>query len=67
MRAQALEGGYVDVADQIDPSGLTGTGGAVKIVQKFAVRVEALLGMSDVSGTRWPLDNYRMAERWWLT
>ncbi len=67
VRAQALEGGYVDVADQIDPSGLTGTGGAVKIVQKFAVRVEASLGMSDVSGTRWPLDNYRMAERWWLT
>lgn len=67
VRAQALEGGYVDVADQIDPSGLTGTGDAVKIVQQFAVRVDSSLGMSDVSGTRWPLDNYRMAERWWLT
>ncbi|AXI56561.1 HTH-type transcriptional regulator SgrR (plasmid) [Pseudoseohaeicola sp. NH-UV-7] len=67
VRAQALEGGYVDVADQIDPSGLTGTGDAVKIVHQFAVRVEASLAMSDASGTRWPLDNYRMAERWWLT
>ena len=55
------------MADQIDPSGLTRTGDAVKIVQQFAVRVEASLAMSDAFGTRWPQDNYRMAERWWLT
>ncbi len=70
VRAQALEGGYVDVADQIDPSGLSGQPGAVKLLKdpdgKIAVGSTLSIGMPDTIGQCWPLDNARMAERWWM-
>jgi peptide/nickel transport system substrate-binding protein len=69
-RAQALEGGYGGVAGQIDPSGLSGQSGVVKMLKdpdgKIAVGATSSIGMPDTIGQRWPMDNARMAERWWM-
>jgi hypothetical protein len=33
---------------------------------KIAVGSSLSIGMLDTIGQRWPLDNARMAERWWM-
>lgn len=70
VRAQALEGGYVDVADQIDLSGFSGPSGTVKLTKgadgKIAVGSTMSIGIPDTIGHNWPMDNARMAERWWM-
>jgi ABC-type transport system substrate-binding protein len=70
VRAQALEGGYVDVADQIDLSGFSGPLGAVKLTMdaegNIAIGSTRSIGKPDTIGHNWPMDNARMAERWWM-
>ena len=70
VRAQALEGGYVDVADQVDLSGLSGSSDAIKLTRgpdgKIVVGSTLSIGMPDTIGHNWPMDNARMAERWWM-
>jgi len=70
VRAQALEGGFVDVADLIDPPVPSGRTPSIRVRQatsgKPVVAVTANIGMADVIGQKWPMDNVRMAERWWM-
>lgn len=70
VRVQALEGGFVDVADLTDPYASSGTSFSVRVRQAArgtpVVAANANIGMADVIGQKWPMDNLRMAERWWM-
>ena len=69
VRAQALEGGFVDVADQIDPTGLSDRSG-IRLTKDragtIAIGATISVGIPDTIGQNWPMDNARMAERWWM-
>lgn len=68
VRAQALAEGLVDVADidslspEMDPRAFTRLPDDARSTQVVATRVSVPLQI----GRAFPLDNLRMAERWWL-
>jgi peptide/nickel transport system substrate-binding protein len=70
VRAQALEGGYVDVADQIDLAGLTGQPSAARVdpheVETGLFTANQSIGTPTKAGQPAPDVNFRMAERWWF-
>lgn len=70
VRVQALEGGYVDVADLKGRYLTSGTNFSFRVRQPAGnnpvVAATANIGMADVVGQKWPMDNLRMAERWWM-
>jgi ABC-type transport system substrate-binding protein len=67
VRAQALREGYVDVAALPEPKGLRQRGEFIyhPSAQDMALATHSGVGLPKVIGTRAPLDDGRIAERWW--
>ncbi|MDK3017912.1 ABC transporter substrate-binding protein [Pseudodonghicola flavimaris] len=69
VRAEALRDGYVDIAALPAPDGLLERGEFRyhPSADDMALAARAGVGMPRRIGTRQPLDDGRIAERWWLT
>ena len=68
VRAEALREGYVDVAALPEPKGLLKRGEFTyhPSAQNMALATHRGIGMPRQIGTRAPLDDGRIAERWWV-
>lgn len=68
VRAEALRDGYVDIAVLPRPAGLVGRGDFVFFPSSddMALAAHRGVGIPNRTGTRGPLDDGRIAERWWL-
>lgn len=68
VRAEALRDGFVDVAALPLRDGLIGRGDFVyhPSAQDMALAVRRGVGVPRVIGARGPLDDGRIAERWWI-
>lgn len=68
VRAEALRDGFVDVAALPRPDGLLERGEFFYHPSRdnMALAARAGLGVPKVIGTRAPLDDFRIAERWWV-
>ncbi len=68
VRAEALRDGFVDVAALPRPDGLLGRGEFFYHPSRedMALAARAGLGVPKAIGTRAPLDDFRIAERWWV-
>lgn len=69
VRAEALRDGYVDVAALPAPDGLTARGSFHyhPSATDMALAARLDVGMPRTVGSRSPLDDGRIAERWWRT
>ncbi|WP_299964794.1 ABC transporter substrate-binding protein [uncultured Roseobacter sp.] len=68
VRAQALREGLVDAADLAERA-LIGTTQDIRLlpdVHAMSAAIQAGVALPAGIGTRWPLDNLRAAERWWM-
>ncbi|MFC4669069.1 peptide ABC transporter substrate-binding protein [Seohaeicola nanhaiensis] len=68
VRAEALRGGYVDLAYLPEASGLIGQGEFRyhPSADDIAIAARAGVGIPRQIGNRAPLDDGRIAERWWV-
>jgi ABC-type transport system substrate-binding protein len=68
VRAEALREHYVDVADLTHTADLGDQAGITTLPEKdfMTTAVDSCLALPSQIGTRWPLDNLRAAERWWM-
>ena len=68
VRSEALRDGFVDVAALPTPEGLVKRGAFTyhPSVQDIALAASTQVGMPTRIGTRAPLDDGRIAERWWV-
>jgi peptide/nickel transport system substrate-binding protein len=68
VRAEALRDGYVDVAELPLPRGLRGRGEFFyhPTADNMALAAGPGVGVPRVIGARGPLDDGRIAERWWI-
>ncbi|QBF34102.1 ABC transporter substrate-binding protein [Thalassococcus sp. S3] len=68
VRAEALRDGFVDVAQLPSPQGLRAEGGLIfhPSADDMALATHADVGLPKVIGAQAPLDNGRIAERWWM-
>ncbi|MFK7751961.1 MAG: ABC transporter substrate-binding protein [Sedimentitalea sp.] len=68
VRAEALRDGFVDVAQLPKLEGLPGRGGFVfhPSVDDVALVAQITVGVPAHIGTRAPLDDGRIGERWWM-
>lgn len=68
VRAEALREHYVDAADLIHTADLEDlTGLTILPEEHFMTSVaDARIALPAQTGTRWPLDNLRAPERWWM-
>lgn len=68
VRAEALRDGFVDVAELPLPGGLTGRGEFKyhPSEDNMALAIGRHVGVPANIGTRGPLDDGRIAERWWI-
>lgn len=68
VRAEALRDGYVDVAALPTPQGLLGRGEFFyhPSTSDVALAARNEIGVPSVVGARAPLDDGRLARRWWL-
>jgi ABC-type transport system substrate-binding protein len=68
VRAEALRGRYVDVADLQDPAGLEAVENITLLpdAQGMTHAARRNLQLPRTVGRRAPLDNLRAAERWWM-
>ncbi len=68
VRAEALRDHYVDVADLDDPGELLGQPDITLLPNAHAMTQAAwrTVALPATIGSRWPLDNLRAAERWWM-
>lgn len=69
VRAEALRDGFVDVAELPLPDGLRGRGDFRyhPSADNMALAAGHLVGIPSIVGQRGPLDDGRIAERWWMT
>lgn len=69
VRSEALRDGFVDVAVLPQAEGLIGRGSFVyhPSEQDMMLAVRSGVGMPARIGTRLPLDDGRIAQRWWMT
>ncbi|AHD02587.1 ABC transporter substrate-binding protein [Leisingera methylohalidivorans] len=69
IRAEALRDGYVDVAALPEPRGLLKRGAFLyhPSSSDMALAARRNVGIPRTVGRRGPLDDGRIAERWWLT
>ena len=68
VRAEALRDGYVDIAALPEPKGLLNRGEFTyhPSAHDMALATHAGVGMPRRIGTRAPMDDGRIAQRWWL-
>lgn len=68
VRAEALREGYVDVAVLPQPDGLAGRDGIFvhPSADEMALAASRAVGVPRVIGRTAPIDDGRIAERWWL-
>ncbi|MFK7764216.1 MAG: ABC transporter substrate-binding protein [Roseobacter sp.] len=68
VRAEALRDHYVDVADLTHTADLGDAPGIITLPQEhfMTTAVDQRIAVPFQIGTRWPLDNLRAAERWWM-
>lgn len=68
VRAEALRDGYVDLAYLPEAEGLVGRGNFQfhPSAEAMAIAARAGIGIPRQVGTRSPLDDGRIAERWWV-
>lgn len=68
VRAEALRDHYVDVADLTHTADLPDVEGLTMLPQEhfMTAAVDKGIAVPAQTGTRWPLDNLRAPERWWM-
>jgi ABC-type transport system substrate-binding protein len=68
VRAEALRDHYVDVADLTHTTDLGDLSGITTLPREdfMTTAVDRSIAVPVQVGTRWPLDNLRAAERWWI-
>lgn len=68
VRAEALRENYVDVADLTHTADLGEVSGITVLPEAhfMTTAVDQRLALPGQIGARWPLDNLRAAERWWM-
>lgn len=68
VRAEALRENYVDVADLTHAADLGDVTGITMLPEEHFMNtaVDQSVGVPRQVGSRWPLDNLRAAERWWM-
>lgn len=68
VRAEALRDNYVDAAELSDTSDLADLSGITVLPDEFEMTAAVSQGLAlpPHTGSRWPLDNLRAAERWWM-
>ena len=68
VRAEALRDHYVDVADLTHTADLGDVTGITVLPEGdfMTTAVDRCIALPGQIGTRWPLDNLRAAERWWM-
>ncbi|GHF35715.1 ABC transporter substrate-binding protein [Seohaeicola zhoushanensis] len=68
VRAEALRGGYVDLVYLPEAAGLIGQGEFLyhPNAENIAIAARAGVGIPRQVGSRAPLDDGRIAERWWI-
>ncbi|MEM1352259.1 MAG: ABC transporter substrate-binding protein [Pseudomonadota bacterium] len=68
VRAEALTENYVDVADLSHTADLLNLDGITLVPEEhfMTAAVDHTIALPAQTGTRWPLDNLRAAERWWM-
>lgn len=68
VRAEALRDGFVDVAELPEPKGLGGRGGFVyhPSAEDMALAISPAIGLPARISSRAPMDDGRIAERWWI-
>ncbi|WP_282128431.1 ABC transporter substrate-binding protein [Roseobacter litoralis] len=68
VRAEALRDNYVDAAELSDTSDLADLSGITLLPETVSMTaaVSERLALPHHTGSRWPLDNLRAAERWWM-
>lgn len=68
VRAEALREHYVDAADLTHSADLGDMSGITMLPEEdfMTTAVDAALALPGQIGSRWPLDNLRAAERWWI-
>lgn len=68
VRAEALREHYVDAADLTHTADLGDISGITMLPQGdfMTTAVDQRLALPGQIGSRWPLDNLRAAERWWI-
>lgn len=68
VRAEALREHYVDVVDLTHTADLGDVSGITMLPEEdfMTTAVDQRLALPGQIGSRWPLDNLRAAERWWI-
>lgn len=68
VRAEALRDHYVDVADLTHSADLDDVTNITMLPEEHFMNtaVDHCIALPNQIGTRWPLDNLRAAERWWM-
>lgn len=68
VRAEALREHYVDAADLTHTADLQDLAGITVLPEEhfMTTAVDACLALPAQVGSRWPMDNLRAAERWWM-
>lgn len=68
VRAEALRENYVDAADLTHTSDLGDLEGVTTLPERdfMTAAVDQCIALPAQIGTRWPMDNLRAAERWWM-
>ena len=68
VRAEALRDNYVDVADLTHIADLGDREGIKMLPEEhfMTTAVDDCIAVPRQVGTRWPMDNLRAAERWWM-
>ncbi|ABG30109.1 peptide ABC transporter substrate-binding protein [Roseobacter denitrificans] len=68
VRAEALRDNYVDAAELSDTADLADLSGITLLPETHAMTAAVSQGLAlpAQTGRRWPLDNLRAAERWWM-
>ncbi len=68
VRAEALRDHYVDVADLTHTADLGEANGITMLPEEhfMTTAVDERIAVPLQIGSRWPLDNLRAAERWWI-
>lgn len=68
VRAEALRDHYVDLADLTHTADLPDLEGLKKLPQEgfMTAVVDKCIAVPAQVGARWPVDNLRAAERWWM-
>jgi ABC-type transport system substrate-binding protein len=68
VRAEALRDKFVDVADLTHTADLGEVTGITTLPEEhfMTTAVDNCIALPGLIGSRWPLDNLRAAERWWM-